>query len=184
MLEVIDVGPGSPSHPTPLLFVHGAWHGAWCWDEHFLRFFADRGFRAVAVSLRGHGRSLTTKPLHTCSIADFVADVDFVADHLPLSPVLIGHSMGGLVVQKYLESRSAPAGVLLASTPPRGIFGSWIRGMRRHPWMMTRVAITGRSLRSVNTPQLAHEALLRRDSRITRRAVRRAARGRERTGNA
>ena len=40
---------------TPVLFVHGAWHGAWCGDEHFLDFFADKGYRAVALSLRGHG---------------------------------------------------------------------------------------------------------------------------------
>jgi pimeloyl-ACP methyl ester carboxylesterase len=45
--------------PTPLLFVHGAWHGAWCWDEYFLDFFAGRGYRALAVSLRGHGNSPT-----------------------------------------------------------------------------------------------------------------------------
>ena len=57
MLEVIDKGSATESHPVPLLFVHGAGHAAWCWDEHFLDFFADKGFRAVAVSLRGHGAS-------------------------------------------------------------------------------------------------------------------------------
>ncbi|PRC62971.1 alpha/beta hydrolase, partial [Mycobacterium sp. ITM-2017-0098] len=36
MLEVIDKGSASAAHPAPLLFVHGAWHAAWCWDEHFL----------------------------------------------------------------------------------------------------------------------------------------------------
>jgi pimeloyl-ACP methyl ester carboxylesterase len=159
VLEVIDKGPGTASHPIPLLFVHGAWHGAWCWDEYFLKFFADKGYRALALSLRGHGRSQTTAPLRTCSIADYVADVDSVADNLPASPVVIGHSMGGLVVQKYLESRNAPAGVLVASTPPRGIVGSWLRAMKRHPWNTTRTTVTGKSLRGVNTPQLARESL-------------------------
>ena len=55
MLEVIDKGSSTESHPVPLLFVHGTWHAAWCWDEHFLDFFADKGYRAVALSLRGHG---------------------------------------------------------------------------------------------------------------------------------
>jgi pimeloyl-ACP methyl ester carboxylesterase len=41
---------------SPILFVHGAWHGAWCW-ENFLPYFADRGYGAYAVSLRGHGAS-------------------------------------------------------------------------------------------------------------------------------
>ena len=54
-LEVISKYPAGAARPTPLLFVHGAWHGAWCWDEHFLDFFAAHGYAAHALSLRGHG---------------------------------------------------------------------------------------------------------------------------------
>ena len=57
MLEVIERKPRRESDKAPLLFVHGAWHGAWCWDENFLDFFAEKGYRAVALSLRGHGNS-------------------------------------------------------------------------------------------------------------------------------
>lgn len=32
---------------APLLFVHGAFIGAWCWDEHFLKYFADLGWKSV-----------------------------------------------------------------------------------------------------------------------------------------
>jgi len=56
-LEVRKRLPATPSRKPPLLFVHGGNLAAWCWDEHFLNFFADKGFRAVAVSLRGHGAS-------------------------------------------------------------------------------------------------------------------------------
>jgi pimeloyl-ACP methyl ester carboxylesterase len=157
MLEVVDEGRVSKSHPRPLLFVHGAWHAAWCWNEHFLGFFADKGYRALAPSLRGHGSSPTPRPLRACSIADYVSDVSFVADSLPRRPVVIGHSMGGLVVQKYLESHEAPAGVLMASMPPRGYLGSGLRWMKRHPWHFTKIAITGKSLAYVNTPELARE---------------------------
>src|SRR3984885_3925150 len=101
MLEVIDKGSASESHPVPLLFVHGGWHGAWCWDEHFLDFFADAGYRAIALSVRGHGNSPTTKPLSRCSVADYVEDLRSVADGLSTRPVLIGHSMGGFIVQMY-----------------------------------------------------------------------------------
>ena len=99
----------------PLLFVHGGWHGAWCWEDHFLGFFAENGFRAVAVSLRAHGKSVTSQRLRTCSIADYVDDVKTAADQLDGQPVIVGHSMGGFVVQKFLESRAVPAGVLVAS---------------------------------------------------------------------
>jgi pimeloyl-ACP methyl ester carboxylesterase len=159
MLEVIDKGCGSDSHPVPLLFVHGAWHGAWCWDEHFLDFFADKGYRVLAVSLRGHSGSPSSKPLRACSIADYVDDVRSVSEKLPVSPVVIGHSMGGFVVQKYLESHHAPAGVLVASAPRRGVFGITLRSLRQYPWLATRAVLTGRSLRLVNkTPARTREA--------------------------
>ena len=157
MLEVIDKGCVSESHPAPLLFVHGAWHAAWCWDEYFLNFFADKGYRTLAVSLRGHGNSPTPKPLRACSIADYVEDVSLVADSLPSRPVVIGHSLGGLVVQKYLESHDAPAGVLMASMPPRGNLGSSLRWLKQHPWHFAKIVTTGKSLAYVNTPQLARE---------------------------
>ena len=128
MLEVIDKGSAGDSHPVPLLFVHGALHAAWCWDEHFLDFFADKGYRSLAVSLRGHGKSPAPKPMQFCSIADYVHDVDSVAKSLPKPPVVVGHSMGGIVVQKYLESHDTPAAVLLASVPVSGIAGFLLRG--------------------------------------------------------
>lgn len=157
MLEVIDKGSSSESHPAPLLFVHGAWHAAWCWDEHFLDFFADKGHRALAVSLRGHGGSPAQKRMQRCSIADFVTDVESVANSLPTRPVVIGHSMGGFVVQKYLETHDAPAGVLVASVSTRGAGGFLLRGMKRHPWHGIRSTVTTRSLHGYNTPKLARE---------------------------
>ena len=157
MLEVIDKGSCSESHPAPLLFVHGAWHAAWCWDEHFLDYFADKGYRALAVSLRGHGNSPAPKRMQTCSVADFVHDVDSVAASLPMRPVVIGHSMGGFVVQKYLEAHGAPAGVLIASAPTRGAGGFLLRGMKRHPWHGIRSTVTTRSLHGFKTPKLARE---------------------------
>ncbi|WP_193048138.1 alpha/beta hydrolase [Mycolicibacterium baixiangningiae] len=156
-LEVIEKGCVTDAHPVPLLFVHGAWHAAWCWNEHFLGYFADRGYHAAALSFRGHGGSVTSQPLRSCSIADYVDDVRSAADSLLRSPVLIGHSMGGLVVQRYLETHHAPAGVLMASMPPQGYLQSGLRWMRRHPWHFTKIALTGRSLPYVSTPELARE---------------------------
>src|ERR1700733_7234817 len=101
MLEVIDKGQTSEQHSHPVLFLHGAWHGAWCWDEHFLDFFAKQGFRVLAPSLRGHGSSPIGKSIRMCSIADFVSDLSSVIDSLPSTPILVGHSLGGFVIQKY-----------------------------------------------------------------------------------
>jgi pimeloyl-ACP methyl ester carboxylesterase len=159
MLELIEKGSPSGAHPTPLLFVHGGWHAAWCWEDHFLGFFADNGFRAVAVSLRGHGGSTRPKPLHFCSITDYVDDVAAAASILGTDPVVIGHSMGGFVVQKYLENHHAPAGVLMASMPSRAVHRAAValRVMRRHPAATLRSWTVGTTADLVNTPRLTRD---------------------------
>jgi pimeloyl-ACP methyl ester carboxylesterase len=156
MLEIVEKGACSDSHPAPLLFVHGSWHAAWCWEENFLEFFADKGYRAVALSLRNHGNSHKKNP-RRCSVADWVSDVASVADALPVEPVVIGHSMGGLVVQKYLEKHTAPAGVLLASMPVSGATRAVFRIMGRHPFRAATATLAGKSRRALNTPRAARE---------------------------
>src|ERR1700679_3824393 len=121
MLEVIDKGSATESHPVPLLFVHGAWHAAWCWDEHFLDFFAAQGYRAIAVSLRGHGKSPGGERLRWTRIRDYADDVAEPSPQLPSPPVLLAHSMGGFVVQTYLEHHAAAGAVLVAPIPPTGV---------------------------------------------------------------
>ncbi len=56
-LEWIEAEPAGEPRGAPLLFVHGAFGGAWMFEEIFLPHLARRGRRAAAVSLRGHGRS-------------------------------------------------------------------------------------------------------------------------------
>jgi pimeloyl-ACP methyl ester carboxylesterase len=141
----------------PLLFVHGAWHGAWCWEEHFLRYFADRGWSVKAIDLRGHGSAPGRKRLRWTRVAEYVADVADAAAAMPEPPVLIGHSMGGLVVQKYLESHAAPAAVLLASVPPTGVLLATLRVLNRHPLRFLRSNLTMSLWPIVETPDLARE---------------------------
>jgi pimeloyl-ACP methyl ester carboxylesterase len=157
MLDVIDKGSVTDAHPVPLLFIHGAAHGAWCWDEHFLDFFAASGSRALAINLRGDDDSPMSRSVAPCSLADCVDRVASVADSLPARPVVIGHSGGGFVVQHYLEHYDAPAGVLMASTPPQGIIRPTLRRMTSHPWLTLKATVTGNQLVVVNTPERARE---------------------------
>jgi non-heme chloroperoxidase len=118
-LEVLSHPPlNGASRPTPLLFVHGAYVGAWCWEEHFLPWFAKRGYAAHAVSLRGHGASSGRDRLHEFGLADYADDVERAVALLDEPPVLVGHSMGALVVQKYLERGGEAAAVVLACPVP------------------------------------------------------------------
>jgi non-heme chloroperoxidase len=132
-LEVLARTPSGPSKSAPLLFVHGAFAGAWCWEEHFLPFFAEAGFASYAVSLSGHGGSRGRERLDHLAIADYVADLAEVVGRLPVPPVLIGHSMGGFVVQKYLERHEAAGAVLMCSVPPQGLMSAAFGMMFSHP---------------------------------------------------
>jgi hypothetical protein len=56
-LEVISQPPLAPRERPPLVFVHGSFHAAWCWAEHWLPFFSRAGFPCYALSLRAQVRS-------------------------------------------------------------------------------------------------------------------------------
>lgn len=157
-LELISKGVGAAKYRVPVLFVHGAWHGAWCWDEGFLDYFAEQGFEAHALSLRGHGTSEGREGLRWFSIDDYAQDVAQIAVRLSSPPILVGHSMGGFVVQKYLETREAPAAVLMASVPPRGVFSTLMRLTARHPLVILRANATLSLRPIVETPALVREA--------------------------
>lgn len=156
-LEVISKTPLHANGAPPLLFVHGAWHGAWCWDVHFLDYFVQQGFNVHAVSLRGHGKSEGRAKLRWARVADYVDDVIQAAQELPSPPIVIGHSMGGHVVQKYLERRVAPAAVLLTSLPPAGALATTLRIARHHPVVFGKVNLTFSLYPLVATPALARE---------------------------
>ncbi len=132
-LEIVSRVPSLGRAAPPVLFIHGTWHAAWCWSEHFLDYFAANGFAAYALSLRGHGASEGHGRLRFVRVRDFVQDIASVAASLPAAPVLVGHSMGGFLVQKFLEEREAPVAVLMASAPPTGVWPMFARLVRDHP---------------------------------------------------
>ncbi|MBN2304333.1 MAG: alpha/beta fold hydrolase, partial [Anaerolineae bacterium] len=173
-LEVISRAPETgpdPAHPTPLLFVHGMWGGAWVWDDYFLPYFAQHGYTVHALSLRGHGASAGREKLRWARIRDYVADVAQVAGTLPAPPVVIGHSMGGLVVQKYLERHAAPAGVLVASAPVHGLILSVLRVARAMPLALLKANLTLDYAHLVNTPNRLRFVLFSADLAADRLAA-------------
>lgn len=163
-LEVLSREPLERRFESPLLFVHGTGHGAWCWDENFLPYFAERGFSSHAVSLRGHGASEGREKLKWASISDFVSDVLQAAEGLPARPVVIGHSLGGLVVQKYLERHEAPAGILVAPSPLEGMFWSGLKIQLRNPLLMAKVGLKQDYAVMFSTAELAKKFLFSADA--------------------
>ncbi|MDD4096176.1 MAG: alpha/beta fold hydrolase [Oscillospiraceae bacterium] len=163
ILEVLSEIPADLSQKTPVLFVHGAYHDARCWSEFFLPYFAQNGYPSYAVSLQGHGSSQTQKRLNALRISDYVKDVAQVAGDMPIPPILIGHSMGGLVVQKYLEKHCAPSAVLMSSLPVGGIFRSAIRMAKNHPSAFFRSVLTMDLHHFIGSTRLARESFFSED---------------------
>jgi pimeloyl-ACP methyl ester carboxylesterase len=139
-LELVERQPEVDDGRPPLLFVHGLGHGAWCW-EHWLDAAADAGYPAYAVSLRGHGGS--SGRLRTALLRQYADDVVTTASALARPPVLIGHSMGGLVVQRALARYAARAAVLVAPVPAHPAVSSLAAIARRHPTDALRIVVGG-----------------------------------------
>jgi pimeloyl-ACP methyl ester carboxylesterase len=79
---------------TRVVLVHGAWHGAWCWDKVLARLEVS-GVPAVAIDLPGHGDS----PEQLGDLYADAASLRAVLDrHPPGSVVLAAHSYGGAVI--------------------------------------------------------------------------------------
>lgn len=115
--------------PT-IILVHGAWHGSWCWVNVVEALEAD-GFDAVAVDLPGRTPGSSKRIWNRMS--SYVDSVDDAVAQVAGEVVVVGHSMGGYVVQRVLERRTVSAGVLVASIPRKGAVGASLRFAREDP---------------------------------------------------
>lgn len=98
----------SKSTKPPLIFIHGSFHASWCWAEHYMPYFADRGHSCYALSLRGTGGSYAGDNVKKVPIQSHVDDLSSFIDYVMekeryQAPIIISHSFGGLTVMKYLE---------------------------------------------------------------------------------
>jgi len=140
-LEVVRRGTRRGLRRPALVFVHGAYCAAWCWEEHFLPYFAGQGYECLALSLRGHGGSAGHEALSFASLEDYVADLAEVIARLPRPPVILGHSMGGAVAQRYAQANDIAGLVLLASVPPRGLWDAAVELWWRNPSLLAELSL-------------------------------------------
>ncbi len=141
-LEIITRKRKDSVKPVPLLFVHGMSFGAWAFDEYFLPYFAAHGYEACALSLRYHGKSGDNARVRWVPLSAYVEDVKQVLQRFDTPPVLIGHSMGGLVSQLAARDSEISGLVTLASVPPAGLFPTLLRLTRQHPLLMLKCNLT------------------------------------------
>lgn len=109
------------SSKPPLVLLHGSFHSAWCWQEHWIPYFVKQGYRCVAMSWRGtDGTPPPSDNVRTIKILEHCDDLRGLLQTLPMilndggdgpglddedhfRPILVSHSMGGIYVMKFLE---------------------------------------------------------------------------------
>ncbi|KAL4445877.1 hypothetical protein ABPG77_009076 [Micractinium sp. CCAP 211/92] len=154
----LPAAAASASPRPPLLFVHGSYHGAWCWRERWMPYFAAAGYECYAVSLRGQGgsdrKTPAGEPLKVSGDLDSLTDdLASVVAALPSPPVLVAHSFGALLAEKFVSEygrpgRPALAGVAcVCGVPPTGNKQIVMRVLKDSLWKAWKItwAFVGKS---------------------------------------
>jgi len=84
------------------LLIHGAWHGAWCWDK-VTPILEQQGHKVIAPNLPGHGEDNT--PLKEVTLKCYTDCVCEIMDSIEEPVILVGHSMGGIIISQVAEYR-------------------------------------------------------------------------------
>jgi pimeloyl-ACP methyl ester carboxylesterase len=143
-IETIYTKSSSPSKGTVVL-LHGVCFGAWYWESNFQPWFTEKGYDVVAVSYRNHGKSESNGSLRWRTINEYIEDIHSVVAAIKDDVYLIGHSMGGFLVQHYLQKHPSPKikkAALLCTVPASGIAGATWQVMKVYPFSFLKALVT------------------------------------------
>ena len=100
--------------------IHGAFCGPWSLDG-LKQTFEAAGYKVTAPVLRFHDEKRPPAALGTTGLADYAADLEAEITMLDAAPILVGHSMGGLLAQMLASRMDVAALILLAPSAPWGV---------------------------------------------------------------
>ncbi|MEK6480528.1 alpha/beta hydrolase [Catalinimonas sp. 4WD22] len=120
----VSAQPGSESRT--IVFIHGLFQNARSWDK-WVDYFSQQGYTCYAPSFPYHeGEPATLQHnihpnLVNLEFREVLDSMTTFVDKLPEKPIIIGHSIGGLITQKLVEAGKIEMGITLSSANPRGI---------------------------------------------------------------
>ena len=111
--------------PVPVVFIHGLWLHATSWDN-WVTLFAERGYQPIAPGWPGDAATaeLTREnpdAVANRGIAEITDHFAAVIEGLPVPPIVIGHSFGGLIAERLLGMGLGRGGVALAPAQFHGV---------------------------------------------------------------
>ncbi len=119
-----------------IVFIHGMFMTPICWDA-WVKYYKAQGYTCITPGWPGRDKPIKTliknhpdPKVGKLTLADVVEHYAALIKRLPEKPILIGHSMGGLVVQLLLQRDLATAGIAISSAPPLGVLslkGSFLK---------------------------------------------------------
>ena len=123
-----------------IVFVHGVCHGSWCWEEKFIPYFKELGYDCIALNLPGHETLGSTQRI-SYALNEYVQALHQAVAKLDKPPIIIGHSMGGMILQRFLKTGSCKKAILMSSVPPTGALFASLRVIFKHletlPYLFT-----------------------------------------------
>jgi pimeloyl-ACP methyl ester carboxylesterase len=113
-----------------IVFIHGLFVNNTSWNE-WKAFFEAKGYKVYTPANPGHEgnptdlRNTTHPELTKTGFEDVVRNMIKLIDTLPEKPIVVGHSLAGLVVQKLVELDKAVAGISIDGAPPKNVLAPW-----------------------------------------------------------
>lgn len=107
-----------------IVMIHGMWSGRWVWDN-YKPYYEKKGHLCISPNLRYHDVGPNNEPhpnLGSVSLLDYADDLEKLIKNLGTNPVLIGHSMGGLIAQILANRGLADSLILLNPASPYGVW--------------------------------------------------------------
>lgn len=127
MATATEKKKGATNHKGSVVFIHGMWGNGDQWADWEAQFGAA-GYQTLAPTLPYHDVDPTGEPpaaLGDVSLLDYADFLEQQIAALPDTPIIVGHSMGGIIAQILLARGVGSAGILLTPAPPSGAPATW-----------------------------------------------------------